>query len=173
MFYWWLVNKMRFHNLQEKNSLNNVILAVGLVMGFTFVVMLSIYLIRELYGSDCSCRESLPIVIATLSSLGVFVGILTYYFLSASFLKEKKQILGDVEKTLNFLAPEEKKILREIIKQEGEATQSLLGGATGLGSVKLHRRLLALESKGILQKEKKGMTKKVILNNEFKELFIK
>ncbi len=164
---------MRVHNLQKKNSLNNVILAVGLVMGFTFIVMLSIYLVRELYGLDCGCRASLPIVIAALSSLGVFVGILTYYFLSVSFSKEKKQIFGDVEKTLNFLAPEERKILCEIIKLRGEATQSLLGGATGLSPVKLHRRLLALESKGILQREKKGMTKKVILNNDFKALFIK
>jgi len=136
-------------------------------------VSLSIFLIQEQYGLSCSCKVSLPLVVGVLSSLGVFVGILTYYFLSSSFIKEKQEIYGNVMNTLNFLDGEERVIVRSLIEMGGESTQGNICNKTNLDPVKTHRRLLSLESKGILRKEKNGMSKKVILSDEYKRLFIK
>ncbi|MFW5865625.1 MAG: helix-turn-helix transcriptional regulator [Nanoarchaeota archaeon] len=161
------------HESQDGSNLRSILLSVAILIGFIFVVSLAIYFINDNYGLACSCKVTLPIIIAVLTSLGVFVGILTYYFLSKSYSKEKQQILGRVEHTLNFLEQDDKVIVSALIKDRGEITQSNLANVTGISPVKLHRKLSGLESKGVVRKEKNGMTNKVILDDSFKELFIK
>lgn len=158
--------------IENNNQLLNILLAVAILIGFVFIVSLSIYLIKERYGLSCNCEISIPFVISILTSLGVFVGILTYYFLSKNFNKEKKDLFVNVEKTLNFLENEEKKIIKNLIKMKGKIAQNNLSKISNIDSVKLHRRLLILESKGIIDKEKKGMTNNIILKDDFKKLFI-
>ena len=163
----------KLKRIQENNDLHNLLLAVALIIGFIFIVSIAVYFIKDHYGLSCNCKVSLPLIIVILTSLGVFVGILTYYFLSKSFFKEKKIILGNVEKTLNFLDQEEKFILSSIIENKGEIAQNTLSSKTNIDAVKLHRRLIGLESKGIVRKVKNGMTNKIILSDDFVELFIK
>ncbi|MFP4195968.1 MAG: helix-turn-helix transcriptional regulator [Candidatus Woesearchaeota archaeon] len=157
---------------QDGSNLRSILLSVAILIGFIFVVSLAIYFINDNYGLACSCKVTLPIIIAVLTSLGVFVGILTYYFLSKSYSKEKQQILGNIEHTLDFLEHDNKVIVLALIRDGGEITQSNLADVTGINAVKLHRKLANLESKGVVRKEKNGMTNKVILNDSFKELFI-
>lgn len=164
---------MNIGKLHENKDLRNILLAVAVIMVFIFIVSSAIYFIKEHYGLSCSCKLSLPIVIAALTSLGVFVGILTYYFLSKSFSKEKKIILGNVEKTLSFLEEEEKDIILALIQSRGAVAQSSLNRMTRINPVKVHRRLLNLESKGVIHKVKTGMTNKIVLDDDFKRLFIK
>ena len=159
--------------MKERKDILNLILAIALVMGFIFLVSMTVYFVKEHYKLSCSCQVSLPIIIAILASLGVFVGLLTYYFLSKSFFKQKEKLQGNVEKTLNFLDPEEKQIIKVLISKKGECTQSSLAKLTGIDAVKLHRRLSNLESKQIIHKEKSGMTNKIVIEDEFKEIFIK
>lgn len=163
----------RMRKTSENKDLYNILLAAALIMGFIFFVSLAIYFIKDNYGSSCSCRVSVPTIIAILASLGVFVGIMTYYFLSKSFSKEKEKIIGNVEKTLDFLDQEEKSILSSIIENNGRIAQNTLSKKTGMDSVKLHRRISGLESKGIISKSRNGMTNEIILNDDFKELFVK
>lgn len=159
-------------DINQNKQLLNMLLAIGLVMGFIFIVSTSIYFIQETLMPGCACKYSIPIIIAVLTSLGVFVGVLTYYFLSKSFIKEKKKIYVNAEKTLDFLEPEEKKIVLALINNKGECIQSLLAKITGINPVKLHRRLHALESKGIIAKKKNGMTNKLYLHKDYIGLFI-
>ncbi len=163
----------RMRKTHENKDLYNILLAAALIMGFIFIVSLAIYFIKDNYGSSCSCNVSVPTIIAILASLGVFIGIMTYYFLSKSFSKEKEKIFGNVEKTLNFLDQEEKSIFLSIIENNGRIAQNTLSKKTGIDSVKLHRRLSSLESKGIIHKSRNGMTNKIILDDDFKELFVK
>ncbi|MGM5488433.1 MAG: helix-turn-helix transcriptional regulator [Nanobdellota archaeon] len=156
----------------EDQDLRNVLLAVGIIIGFIFVVSASIYMIKEHYGLSCSCQLSLPIFISVLTSLGVFVGILTYYFLSKSFSKKKNELFGNVDKTLTFLEQQEREIISALIKK-GDIAQNTLGKITKMDPVKLHRRLSSLESRGVLQKKKTGMTNTIILDKDLKSIFIK
>lgn len=157
----------------EAEDLRNILLAVGLIMGFIFIVTSSVYLFQHHFGLTCKCQVLLPIFIAILTSLGVFVGIFTYYFLSKSFSKEKEKLFGNVEKTLDFLSPEEKNIVSALIKNNGALAQNKLTNMTKIDSVRLHRRLSNLETRGILNKNKNGMTNKIILNKDLRELFAK
>jgi uncharacterized membrane protein len=159
--------------MKERKDILNLILAIALVIGFIFLVSIITYFIKEHYNLSCGCTISLPVVIAILASLGVFVGLLTYYFLSKAFFKQKEKLFGDAEKTLNFLDSDEKKIIQALISKKGESAQSSLGKLTGIDAVKLHRRLLDLESKKVIHKEKMGMTNKIVIEDEFKKIFIK
>jgi hypothetical protein len=158
--------------LENNKDFRNLLLGIAILMAFVFIVSASIYFIINNYSLYCACALPIPLIIVTLASLGVFVGVFTYYFLSKSFLKNKKKILGNIEKTLNFLDSEEKKIVLALINNNGEITQSSLSKITGINPVKLHRRLLQLESKEIIYKEKNGMTNKLFLEQEFKDIFI-
>lgn len=155
----------------DRQGLRGLLLVVALVMGFVFLVVLSIYLVRERYGLSCGCGVSIPLIIGLLSSLGVFVGILTYYFLSKAFYREKEEIFGNVEKTLKFLDGDEKALLSALIESGGEAFQSDLARSAGLSPLKVHRRLSRLSSKGVVRKVKHGMTNKVVLDDDLKALF--
>jgi len=163
----------KISNTQKDKDLQNILLAIGLIMGFMFITSLTIYFIKIKYGLSCSCQFSLFIIIVILVSLGVLVGITTYYFLSKSLFKEKEKIHLNIEKTLNFLDADEKTIFSELIKNKGEIAQNSLGKIVKIDSVKLHRRLLNLELKNIIHKKKSGMTNIIVLNDEFKDLFIK
>ncbi len=163
---------MNSSKIHDSKDLHNILLAVAVIMVFIFIVSSAIYFIKEQYGLSCSCKISLPLVIAILTSLGVFVGILVYYFLSKSFSKEKEKVFSNVEKTLNFLDQEEKTIILSIIENKGEIAQNTLSSKTNIDAVKLHRRLSTLESKGIVRKVKNGMTNTIILNEDLKEIFI-
>ena len=81
--------------------------------------------------------------------------------------------MGNVEKTLKFLDSDEKKIVSVLIENNGEIFQSTLSNKTKLDSVKLHRRLLSLESKDVIHKAKTGMTNTINLSKDLLELFIK
>lgn len=162
----------RSKGYEKSSEIRNVLLAVALLMGFVFIVSLALYSIKERYGMSCSCGNSLITMIAVLVSLGVFVGILTYYFFSRSFSEEKEKIFGNIEKTLDFLDREEKSILMALIESNGEIAQNNLSAKTCIDPVKLHRRLTGLEKKGVISKTKNGMTNNVLLKDDFKDIFM-
>ncbi len=161
--------------MQTRKDLINIMLAIALVMGFIFIATFTVYYIRDKYGisDSCGCMVSLPMVMILLASLGVFVGTMTYYFIAKAFFTEKKTITVNIEKTLDFLDNEERLILKALIKSNGSSAQNKLPALTGIDSVKLFRRLANLEKKGIIKKQKKGMTNNIDLNEPFTELFLK
>ena len=156
----------------EKNSAN-VMIAIAIIMGFVFIVSLAMYFVTDYYSLVCSCRASMQITIAALASLGVFVGAVTHYRLSKTFVKERETVIRNLQKTLDFLEPEERKILKALLDNQGVLAQNQLSKATKITPVKLHRRLASLEAKNIIRKEKNGMTNNVIVDEELRELFTK
>jgi uncharacterized membrane protein len=160
-------------NVFLDESVRNILLSIAIIMGFVFLVSFTIFFIKDSYGTSCRCKDTVSIIVAALTSLGVFVGIITFYFLSKNYSKDKQDTIKGVEKILLFLENEEKIIIECLIKNNGVSTQSKLVKLTKMDSVKLHRRLLVLESKNIVKKEKLGMTNRIILDNDILELFQK
>ncbi len=159
--------------LKQENPLKNIFLALGIITGFIFIVTFS-----SLYVSDaiknnnaCGCVIPIPFMILILSSLGVFVGSLSYYFIASRYAKEKKVIDKDIQLTLNFLEPSEKTIVKELIKNNSGIKQAELEQRTGFHRVKVHRILKKLLRKGIVEKESIGKIKKVRLNPHLNEIF--
>ena len=88
-------------------------------------------------------------------------------------IKEKKEIEDNLLKFLDILDENNKKVLMCLIENKGELSQSKLTKILESNKVKISRIVARMEEKGIIKKEKNGMTNKIIHNDELKELFVK
>jgi hypothetical protein len=75
--------------------------------------------------------------------------------------KELKFIKENISSLL--LAPEEKVIIEELKKANGELNQNQLVKKTGFSKVKVHRALTRLETRKIVKRYPYGLTNKVVL----------
>ena len=67
--------------------------------------------------------------------------------------------------------PDQKLIFQNILDNNGQITQSKLVKETKLSRVKISRSLKKLGEKGIIEKQKSGMTNKIKLTTEISKLF--
>ena len=120
----------------------------------------------------CLCGVPMRWVLIILTSLGILVGMFTYYYLMDSFKEEKEDLTKGAEKTLNLHENDSKKIMQEIVEQDGEIYQNEIVKNTGLDRVKVSRKLSQLEEKGIIEKEKSGVSNIVKLKEPYKSLYV-
>jgi uncharacterized membrane protein len=157
----------------ERKKIKPLILIFGIIAFFVFTVSFAVFYTTENFSAACGCNLPPWVMIVSLSSLGLFVGLITYYILSVNFIKEKKDIEKNVLKVLDLLEKDERKVIKHFIENQGETTQSSISKSLDFDKVKNSRIISKLEAKGIIEKEKQGMTNKLILNQELKNLFIK
>lgn len=157
----------------ENENIKTIMLAMTIILGFVFIVSFSTIYVSDAIKNNnaCGCVIPIPYMMLILSSLGLFIGCLSFYLLISKHLKEKKQITKSIEFTLNFLDNDEKAILKELIRQKKALTQSQLEKATGLHKVKVHRIIGKLRFKKLITKKSMGISNQIELYNELKELF--
>jgi predicted transcriptional regulator len=157
----------------KKNKFFQLWLIIGIIAGFAGVIFFTITYLNENILCDLHCRNrnEVTLVMILLSFFGVFVGSLTYYFISEKYEKRMTRIQGEVEKTLNFLENDEKKIIKTLIDNSGTITQASLVKDTKLTRVRISRSLKVLEQKNLIKKEPSGMTNNIILDSELLKLF--
>ncbi len=157
----------------DKKNFRTFVLIFGLLTFFIFIISFAVFYTTENFSNVCGCKLPLWVIIVSMSSLGLFVGLITYYLISSSFSKEKKEIKNSLIDFLNILEGDDKKLLKMVIENNGEITQSYLVKKLNFDKVKISRIISKMENKGILEKEKIGMTNKIILNQKLKSLFEK
>lgn len=157
--------------MSSKNIGGNVVLSISLVMGFIFIATLGALYAERNFIPSCTCIFPPWIIIIAFASLGVFIGTLTYYFLTKQYVSDNKTIKKGLKNMLNFLDNDDKKIIMTLVKNSGTLSQSKMSELTKLDKVKLSRRIDVLVSKNIISKEKNGMTNKIILDNNILEIF--
>jgi uncharacterized membrane protein len=149
----------------KKKLLIVVIVIAGFVFGVSFSTLYAQVHIAE--GTACSCTLPIPLLIPTFSSLGVFVGSIVYYMLSPAISREVRKV--DTKAILDLLEPLEKEIIRRLVENKGEISQSKL--STEFGKVKAFRVIEALKNRGVVEKVPYGKTNKIKLNEKFVKLF--
>jgi len=164
---------MKLRIFKQDNPLKEVFLALGILTGFIFIVTFSsLYVSDAIRNNDaCGCVIPIPVMILILSSLGVFVGSISYYFIVSRYAKEKKNINKDIKLTLNFLESNERIMVNELIKNKMGIKQAELEKLTGFHRVKVHRILNKLIRKGVIEKETIGKIKIIKLNPRLGEIF--
>lgn len=156
----------------ERKKIKSLILIFGIISFFIFAVSFAVFYTTENFSAACGCSLPPWVMIVSISSLGLFVGLITYYILSVHFMKEKKGIEKNVLKVLDLLEEEERQVIKHLIGNRGETTQSRMSKSLGFDKVKNSRIISKLEDKRIIKKEKQGMTNKLILSEELKDLFV-
>ena len=164
---------MKLRIFKQDNPLKDVFLVLGKITGFIFIVTFSILYISDAIRNNnaCGCVIPIPYMILILSSLGVFVGSIAYYFIAIRYAKEKKTINKDIKLTLNFLEPNEKILISELIKNKKGVKQAELEKLTGFHRVKVHRILDKLVKKGVVEKKTIGKIKIIELDPHLREIF--
>jgi hypothetical protein len=159
-------------NIKHSESLKPFVFLSGAFTLFIFLISFAIFYTTENFSSICGCQTPLWLIIVSISSLGLFTGILTYHILSNNFIKEKKELKGNLLKILDVLDSEDRAVLKTLIKNNGEMNQSALAKSTGLDKVKMSRVISKMEQNLIIRKERNGMTNKIILSKEISILFL-
>ena len=114
-----------------------------------------------------------PIRTVTMPFLGAFLfGSLISILAGISLMnllraKETKELKKDVIESM--IMPDEKIIIKELERNNGEMTQSDLVRRTNLSKVKVHRIVKRLESLGIVSKYPYGITNKIKLEKSLYE----
>jgi uncharacterized membrane protein len=158
----------------KKNKFIQLWLIIGLIAGFAAVIFFTLTYLNQKVMCDLDCRikNEVNLLLVMISLFGVFIGSLTYYFISEKYEKKIDRIHKDVSQTLRFLEGEERKIITSLIDNQGENTQAEIVKNTGLSRVKVSRILSKLEQKGIIKKIPNGMTNTVALEDELKEVLL-
>ena len=105
------------------------------------------------------------IIISFLGSvISIFAGLSLLDLLRK---KERKEVTKDVVNSM--IMPDEKIVIKELEKNNGELTQSELVRRTKLSKVKVHRIVKRLESLGIVSKYPYGVTNKIKLEKSLYE----
>lgn len=161
-----------------------IVLAIGILNHFG----ISIYPISQEF---CGCHQMIPsnyfLFFATIIILASIP--ITYYYTSNRMEKKlnehieslsriinknrdpkSKGDLSSEKKILKFLNPSEQKIIRILLKNEGEMLQSQISKIDNMTKLKVHRAVKSLEQKKIVEAEHHGKTKKISLTREIKKL---
>ncbi len=169
------VNSSYMKKLQ--NKFIRLWLIIGIIAGFAGVVFFVINYLQKKVLCEMNCTHSQAVVVSLIliALFGLFIGSLTYYFMSERKEKEITDVHTKTHKnaiaTLNFLSAEERKIMKLMIKHGGFILQSKLHKETGLSRVAISRNISSLEKKGILLKKPSGMTNNLSLNKDLQALF--
>jgi len=156
----------------ENKGIKPLILIFTILTFFIFIISFLVFYTTENFSPTCGCKLPPWVIIIIVSSLGLFVGLATYYIISNNYLKEKKETEKNLIKILDILDEEDKIILKKIIENKGEINQSSLTKSLNLDKVKVSRIISKMEQKSIIKKEKNGMTNKLILEDNLKKLFL-
>lgn len=165
---------MNTEKLGKRNKLFQLWLIIGIIAGFAAVLFFSITYLNEKVLCDANCREQnkVSLILILLSLFGMFIGSLTYYFISEKYEKKITRMHKDVSLTLKFLNGEEKLIVNSILNHKGKITQSEIAKNTGLSRVRIFRTLRKLEEKGVIIKKPHGMTNVIELEEELKKVLV-
>jgi len=154
------------------NIYRKMTIVVILITGFIFAVSFSTLYAQTniIEGTACSCTLPIPVLIPTFSSLGILIGSVVYYFMFPKISETDKKFVEGTRIMLEMLQPDERNIMKKIIDNKGEITQSKL--SSELGKVKTFRIIENLKRRGIVQKEGYGKTNKIVLNEKFKNILV-
>jgi len=148
---------------------NRLLIGIILLTGFILAVSVaSMYAQAHiLSGTACGCQFPIELLIPLLSSGGLLVGSLTYYFMS-SHMKTKK----DLSPLLALLDSDQRSVIQALAKAGGGMPQSRLVSETGLNKVKVSRIVSDLEARGVVKKEANGITNNVELEDRLKKVLV-
>lgn len=157
----------------RNNKFIQLWLILGVIAGFASLLFFAVNYLNQkvLCDIDCELRNEVSLILVLLSLFGMFIGSLTYYFISDKYERKIVKIHKDVGLTLRFLEGDEKLIMASLIRNNGECTQACMVKETGLSRVKVSRCLKGLEQRKLITKSPKGMTNKLVLSDDLKPVF--
>jgi len=101
---------------------------------------------------------------------GIVVGALVYYIMSGDVERKEQIIHHNTDIIMQLLEPDERKVIKKIIENNGKIQQIEITYTEGFTKVKAHRIIESLVQKGILEKEKMGKMRLIRMHKDLYEI---
>src|SRR6056297_3086540 len=149
--------------MKKSNIIALIISGISFIL---LIIFLSLLLGEHLKVEGCGCPHmvSQNFIFLFIVLSVIFVGGLLYYLLSIKIEKKDKKVKFNVHTIMQFLDKDEKKILKQLDKNNKEMPQSNI---KELSKLRKHRAIKKLNEKEIVSIEKKGNKNKIKLNENF------
>ena len=149
-----------------------VVLTIAAFMGFVAYALFYVWTVPG-SGTMCPCTVPVSMILVAVALSGVFVGSLIYYIISKSFFEVKEEMEHGAEKILEFLDVNTRKVVKNLVENEGKMLQSDITKQTDLSRVKVSRILKDLDGKGVVKKTDSGVSNIITLDKEMYRLLSK
>ncbi len=147
------------------------VLVIGISLIIAFVVFLFNYALTEIVSTSCEHGTSCPMYGTISEQTYLSLGIAAFIFFIGVFLffskpEEKivfKKTNGKIKVKLSGLERDEKLVVELLAKENRAMFQRTLMEKLEIGKVKTTRLLDKLESKGLIERKRRGMNNIVVL----------
>ena len=158
-----------------------LIIGIVVLVAFLYVVFSINFLLESASNTDvcvaagtaeCPHKQQLDLLIAAIpiiASIAVIAGALTYYLMVGRVESKDASLKKNTGILLQFLNPEERKLVNLLIENNGKALQAELTRLPGMSKVKSHRIVQRLIDRGVIEKDSVGKTNVVKFSKEVKE----
>ena len=163
------------------------LLVIGAALFIGFIIYLFNRALTEIVNTSCEHGSACPMwktidfqtnIGIAIMTLVVAAGLYLVFFareekplvpkikIVAPQFQAKKPSKENYQKIFAALDPESRAVLEKIIEAEGAALQSAIVESTGLTKVKITRILDRLESHGLIERRRRGMTNVIVLKQQ-------
>ena len=111
-----------------------------------------------------SSRVPMFWVLPLMAFVGILVGSVSYMIMNSKVEMKNTVIKKDSKIILNFLNPNEKRVVDKLLENQGKVQQIELSRLPDMSKVKTHRLLNDMERKGIIKRERYGKVNLIVLD---------
>lgn len=104
--------------------------------------------------------------------IGIVIGALVFFFMSSRLENKEKNLKNISELLVQFLAKDEKLVVKKLLDNDGKALQAEISRIDGIGKLKSHRIVQRLVDRGVIEVEKFGKTNIIKLVPSIKEALV-
>lgn len=158
-------------NIQFLKSLNFGI--------FTIMVVITVFvaIFTYIFKSFASGNGLIAFAVQNHLAIMIIAMVITLaygFFWSTTLhnqIKEQQKDTADIFSiVLDFLSPEEKLVLKHLVRNNSESTQAKIAHLDDMGAVKALRTVQKMQEKKLLSIEKEGKIRRIILKDNIQNL---
>ncbi|MFH1107052.1 MAG: hypothetical protein V1787_04090 [Candidatus Micrarchaeota archaeon] len=154
-------------------SNRRIAVAVAMLALFIFLVLLTIFSYQPPHGSNLAPFFEFIVsfhveFMVLLAMFGVVVGAGVFFLVGRTAEKKGVEAKVAAEMLLRFLNPDDKVVVRELLKNGGRIMQAEISRLPGMTRLKAHRVVQKLEQKGVVDVSTSGKLRVVHLKDELK-----
>ncbi len=141
--------------MRKSLAINAILIISSFMLIIASINVFFIYIILE---------KTVSIILLLFFIISVSSGLIILIISSLRILKLFQNIeKEEIKINLDYLSDDEKFIINLILKNKGSMLQNKIVNESGMTKVKVSRIISSLESKGFIEKRRRGVTNEIII----------